>query len=196
MPLPYEDGTFSTWFFDGPPLVEYNVPGENGHFLVRQRMVGLISAYTGPDITSNTHPSFGSAYCIGDSPVEDLGGGVGGVMRTWCNCPSSTNTYQDYTYQYIGADPWRDPFPWTVRARVQREYFFNSVPNVTTRYRYYLTDYTYADVQYITDDASTVPSIADYTANIGTGELLAEDSSVRRFMGNWWVRESIYVPYK
>jgi hypothetical protein len=202
MALPYADGNFTTWQASGPLSIEYSEQGETGTFIVSQKYVGLVANYTAPNITGEVHSTYNTAYCVGDSGFSILGAGVAEVTRSFVNV-ANTNTYADYAYQFPGVLNYRDPFTRTVRARIQIDYFFNAVPDVVSKTRFYLTSYDYADVLYLNDGGAgveaTTPSATDYTANYidnANVELVAADSTITRYRGNIWRRETVYIPAK
>lgn len=202
MPLPYSDGTLTTWANHAAPEIDHPIDRDPGHIVVRQRMRGLVANYPAANVNGAVHATYANAYCIGDSSVADIGGGMGEVVRSYATVPSNTNVPLTTAYVFPGLDfgvNARIPLAIAVRARVQTDYWFNTDPThasngvpIVARSRFVWT-FTNSDVQSI-GPVYTTPNVSTYEGWIAAGtELVAQDSIIEQYAANIWRRVTPYV---
>lgn len=104
MALPYADGSLTTWTAHDAPEIEYPFEGDTDHYIVRQRFRGFIANYSAPNISGATHSTYTSAYCVGDSAITHIGGGVGEVIREYATIPKTRQEAELYPYAYPGLE--------------------------------------------------------------------------------------------
>jgi hypothetical protein len=69
------------------------------------------------------------AILVEEGPLQDIGGGLVRLKRTFAIIPPSNNMPETYSYQFPGinysgdATTGRQPFTWIVSSRIHREYF-------------------------------------------------------------------------
>lgn len=105
--------------------VDYTVPFDN---------------YVAP-VIGTAHATLTTAYLIGDSELQDLGGGICRYTRQWATIPANRNEWSTKDYEFIGyitstsaqppfsqywdqpPDGGRDPDVRRVKLRLYHEYF-------------------------------------------------------------------------
>ena len=163
------------------------------------------------------HPDFTDFRLVEEGDKQNLGGGVLRWTRTYAKKPESwSETGGNTIYAFIGFDgtfgggvnvtvvSGRPRTSKVVPVRIQRDYFLvgfdgdydtsEDIPTIAEQKYYYDTE-AFA-VDYLSDSppyvTATTPSTTNYIAMIGD-EIVIERSTVARWMGNIFVRETRYV---
>jgi hypothetical protein len=73
-------------------------------------------------------PGFNNLFLIKDGRLEDMGGGIAKVRKTFASLPPPRNELEQFTYNFIGyadeqSGATRERSPFTVLSRVQYDYF-------------------------------------------------------------------------
>ena len=133
------DGTFSTAAAAGAARTSYPIPGDLTAKVISQDYMQTFADYTAPTI-STAHGTFSTAYLVGDSELQDIGGGIARFTREWATIPAVRNEWGTWGYQFpgyysvsAGPTPYsqyfyvngnaRDPFTLTAKSRMYHEYF-------------------------------------------------------------------------
>lgn len=220
MSLLKTDGTFTTASAVGKPRISFPIPGDITAYTVDQDFMIFADNFAASALDA-AHSTFTTAYLVGESPTQDLGGGVVRWTKTWATKPATRSEYESFAYNFIGFWYWtggsasigRPRRTATVLSRTEYKYFrvFSSGGDYTTvaamhaanavdAYRYTFATDTDADIDYLVDSTAypaqraTTPSQSAYETLISGGtEIAAEDSTVRRYMGNIYEIATRYV---
>ncbi len=226
------DGTFTTASACGAARTSYPLGGADlTAKVISQDFMIAFASYAAPTI-SGTHGTFTTAYLIGDSDLQDLGGGIARFTRQWATIPANRSEWGTFGYQFPGllddtATPpynqyWiyggtgRDPRTEPAKSRLYHEYFLcksgqtytspSAIPVIDAT-KYTLDSNGEAVIAYLLpngvfgDDSD--PTKEEYIAvaaggsGLGTGaaagEVVAERSTIERYMGEIYVRMTRYV---
>lgn len=219
------DGTFTTASAVGQARISYPIPQDSTAKIYSQDFMVFFANYAAPVIGS-AHGVFTTAYCIGDSELEDLGAGVARYTRQWATIPAARDEYGSFAYTFpglLGAAPppysqfWfadldggRDPRSETVVSRMHHEFFLcvtgqtyetpDEIPIIGAQ-EYTLVGNTNARFEYLLPNGifydNTTPTKEAYETMITNGtELVAEDSVIQRLYGHIYERMTRYVKAK
>ena len=182
------DGTFTSAALHGPARISFPFPGDSATKIIEQDFVVFFANFSA--LALNTaHATFTDAYLVGESPLQDIGGGVAMFTRTYAQKPATRSEYESFAYNFIGYlgdqlppyDTWpgtgeqrgRDPFTKKVLSRLEYDYF-----------RVWATTGDYSSVAsipfieaqtYITDDTASerpVKYLTDTSINTAAGETI------------------------
>lgn len=208
MSTPYENIETTSPVFSGPLLLTYPLHqyGVGDHVVAYQDYYIRPGSYVAPTMASTITIGAATAYLVGDSePVNDVGG-VARFTRAWATVPASWKDYGSYVATYPGIIFERESFQRQVTAEMQHEYFLcmegqtyatpGDVPIVSA------TGYTYTGDAlprppegFLLNDGGgdlspSTPSLTNYFASVTAAEytIVAEDSTLSRYLGDIWVR--------
>lgn len=209
------DGDFATATLCGPEIYSAPIPGVSTNYILSQEFCQKFTSFTRTAI-GTAHPTATGFYLVEESTPEKVGGSLCKWTRVYAKAPDQHNEYGTTNYNFIGfyglwgvnitAITGRDRFTKTVTARIQHDYFRTGsgpyttaadIPLLTAQKYYYGTnenlpaDYL-ADAPPFTDASN--PSRTAYEALVAAeSELVAQDSSLERWMGLFFVRKTLYV---
>lgn len=211
--MTHTDGSLSSPMIDGPAELTFPMPLEDStHFVVRQPMMVLASAYTGP-VLNELHGTYTSAYCVGDENVR-AEGRVLRFDRMYATLPangdhweSDTVTFPRYAglqtgstiqnygngtivINYIYGESREYLLQLDVPVRRVREYF---IPNLKGGYT------TPDDVKILPRAQPFVDNVldvadGDYAEWVAQGlQVVVEATQVERYMGNIWRAQTTFA---
>lgn len=194
--------------------------GVNTVFVLRQPWMQFLVNFA-PLALDTPHPVYADFLLVEESPLEDSG--VAGVVkwsRIYAKKPEDfSRPAGNYSYNFIGffgsfgsavtQATGRNRFTRNVPARLQRDFFligaspsadfltFEEIPQISQQRYYYGSDPT-LDLDFLADSPpfqqATTPSATAYKAMItAEDEIVAEASKLEVWMGNIYIRETIYV---
>lgn len=187
---------------DGPLVLSYPFAevGDPDHILAEQRYYVIAADYEAPTISDTITVGAATLYCVGDVQQTDAEAGGVYYTRRWASVPSDRFDYQSFVATFPGIFEQRDSFNRSVTSQLEYEYFL-----CTTGQTYVTPDlipivlassYEVAgddlprppDGFYL--DASTTPTKSTYVTAVGTAafSIVAEDSTLERYMGDIWQR--------
>lgn len=211
------DGTYTTAESCGP-LTPSKPFGDRdpAATIYTQRFVVLAANYVAPTIGA-AHGTIATAYCVGDANFEALPQGLLEYDRQWATVPANRNEWGTFPADFPGLlgdlnppynqywitdpDGGRDPIvAEVVRSRLYHEYFKTDTPDtiaVIPRFKLILNS-SGAAVTFALPagvyPSDTTPTKEDYEAMISAeDEIVAEDSTLERWLGNIYVRVTRYV---
>lgn len=216
------DGTFTSASAVGQARTSYPIDGDTTAKIIAQDFMVLFANYAAPTLGS-AHGTFTTAYCIGDSELQDLGAGLARYTRQWATVPATRDEFGSFVFTFPGllgsssppySQYWvadigggRDPRTETVNSRIANEYFLciagqtyetaGEIP-ILEGFRVKLSSNDDAVMPYALPAgvywSDTVPTKEDYESSIAAGdEIVAEDSAVDRYAGPIFVRTTRYV---
>ena len=196
-------------------VFERPFPGINVDYILKQRFMQPLINWEPTDLNT-PHDDYADFLLVEESPLQDASAGLVTWERTYAKVP---DTYSEpggnYAYNFIGyfgafglnvtTATGRERFVRTVPMRIQRDFFLvdgDTIPTpfdipVVEAQKYYSVDED-VEVDYLGDSDilanETTPSRTDYQAMIAAGdEIVAEDSRLTRWMGNIFMRETLYI---
>ncbi len=204
------------------PRPSYPIPSDPTAIIYSQDFTVPFTNYAAPTISS-AHPDIATAFCIGDSELQDLGGGIARYTRQWATIPANRNEWGTFAFTFPGlkgtAEPpynqyWnvdvgggRDPRTESVKSRIYHEYFLcaagqtytspDEIPTIEP-FRVKLASNPDAVMPYALPSGvyleDTTPTKEEYEASIAAeDELVAESSKPERWQGEIYVRMTHYV---
>ncbi len=187
----------------GERVRSFPLPGDRSHFVLREKLVGCRSAYF-PLRSGTPHPSFPGAILVGEGPEREEGDAIW-FRRSYATVPSSHSEYSTIAYTfpgYFAADETlRTSMTLQVVAREQLDFFHSDDPSglvsadakIPVLQAWRPRDLSANELEFVAD-AGTAPSLSDYLAWVSSGhEIAAKDSELSRYMGDIWMRRTIYV---
>jgi hypothetical protein len=100
MSLPYSNGNFANWAPHEAPELSPLFEGDTTGYTVAQKFRGKIANYSPANINGNTHWAYANAYCVRDSEVRHIGGGIGEVTRFYATIPAPRLEPEFYPFTY------------------------------------------------------------------------------------------------
>lgn len=215
MSLFYTDGTWTT--ASGSLItLENPFPEVNQPYVLRQTFKQFLANYAPLDLNT-AHATYTDYKLVEESALNNLGGGVVEWTRTYAKLPDAFDQFETTNYNFIGfygtviainvtAVSGRLRFVKSVTSRIHNEFFLvgtggsytdaAEIPSVEAQ-KYYIGDETqltdFLGDDTVLDTAST-PTRTDYETMIGAGdEIVAEDSRLTHWLGNYWLRQTRYV---
>jgi hypothetical protein len=209
------DGTFTTATLCGAARLSFPFSGDVASYIVEQDFMVFFANFSAAALDS-THGTHTTAYLVGESALQDIGGGIARFTRTWAKIPATRTEYESFAYTFPGYYPGpgtvdgRANMTRTVVSRLVHEYFLcatgqtyttpSAIPIISAQ-RYTLAGDNTAEVQWLVDATAypfaaytTDPTLPDYKALVsGQDEIVAEDSRLTRWMGNIYERVTRYV---
>lgn len=181
--------------------------------LIEQEFVGFEAYYTPMALGTfynsawslgwNGDVNLNNCRLVNEGALEDFGGGLVKIKRTFANIPPSRNSYESFTFQFPGyatnGGTTRLPFSLTVNSRLQYDYFDIAAgqPAIIPQFLVFQAAGTYNVTDTLLDanppSAATVPPLAGYAVQIGAAEIVAEASCLRQWMGNIYQRVTRFV---
>ncbi len=220
----YTDGNLSIAAAVGLPIYSCPIRAVNTAYVVSQDFVQNISSFsTLPLGTGFDRDS--SFKLVSEGPRQDIGGGLVKWTRTYARLPASHDEFESYSYSFIGFQGvWtvgnltgtsiqatgRPRQSHVVTSRVRHDYFYSTEPGTipVIKSQRYLngagpgptepldTDYLY-DAVLVPSTPASSPSRTEYVGMINAGdEIVAEDSRLSRWLGNFYLRQTRYVVAK
>jgi len=216
--VPYASGDYtvatacSLPVFDAP----FKEDGIKEQYILRQDFMQLLSAYVPLDLDT-PHPDYSDFILVEESEQRDVTGGRVRWTRTYAKVPDAYEKEVDtvtFTFPgksglvtggvvgYGGSDNGRLPLPKTVDYTRARAFFLNPAPGDLPILKQFQVTYGVQEepTAYLNDNATnpnyddTAPSRTEYEALVAAGEqLITQDSARRIWMGNIYMRETIYV---
>lgn len=211
------------WRFPIPSaLPEFSapIPGVATNYLLTQKWQQSLNGYNtdGPLALNTAHPDYGTYYLVSETPKQDIGGGNVEFTRNYLNKPATHTEYSTLIYSFIGflGVVGINVQPVTGRLRVARpalakivfDYFWiaaagdyttaDNIP-VTNQTKYYDQTGSVLEVDYLRDSppytVATVPSLTTYNGWVASPawQIVAEPSSITRYMGTFFQRKTIYI---
>jgi hypothetical protein len=219
--IPYVSGDFDIAEPITQLVFSEPFPGVNIAYVLTQEFMQNRSEWM-PLPLNTPHPAYTEFLLVEESPLQDTGiAGVVKWTRTYAKVPASYDEPGgNYTYNFIGfvgsfginvtTVSGRERFAKNVPVKVVRDFFlvdaagnpggpvydmWQNIP-VNEAQRYSFTSAPELDVDYIADSPplaeATLPSRTEYEALIGT-YIAAETSRLARWMGQIYVRETLYI---
>jgi len=209
------DGDFTTATICGPEIPSAPIAGVETEYVIRQRFCQKFESYT-PTAIGTVHPTRGTYYLVAEENKSFAQGGIMIWDRVYAQVPAQHNEYTTTNYQFIGfyglfgvnttTVTGRSRFNKTIVARVQHDYYRTGVAPYTNvsdipileAQKYYFG----ADENLVTDfladappfSTATTPSRTDYEALVsGASSIVAQDSTIERWMGKIYYRRTIYI---
>lgn len=200
----------------------YPIAGDVTAVIYSQDYTVPFANYVAPTLSS-ANADVATAYCIGDSELEDIGAGIARYTRQWATIPANRNEWGSFAYQFPGllgsSNPpysqyWtadigggRDPVTLPAKSRIYHEYFLCAAGQTYTtpgdipaieKTRFSLASNLEATIVYLLPASvywsDSVPTKEAYQAMIAAeDELVAEDSFLERYAGEIYVRRTRYV---
>lgn len=132
MALLWTDGTYTTEEKVGAPRYSCVIPGVATAVVLKVDYVVFAANYS--PLALNTDYGTATGFrCVGDSELQDLGGGVSKFTRTFAKVPATWTEYGDYSYSFIGlagafgvnteTATGRDRFTKIVRSKIDYDYW-------------------------------------------------------------------------
>lgn len=218
MSLFYTDGTWTT--ASGSLITfEYPFPEVNQPYVLRQTFKQFLANYAPLDLNT-AHATYTDYKLVEESALTNLGGGVVEWTRTYAKLPDDFSQFESTNYNFIGfagtamflsitstmVVTGRLRFVKSVTSRVLNEFFLVGtggsytealeIPVITAQ-EYYISDPT-VKTDYLGDSTvlatESTPTRTDYETMIGAGdEIVAEDSRLTHWLGNYWLRQTRYI---
>jgi hypothetical protein len=141
-------------------------------------------------------------FLLVDEQIEKTTGDLVYFSRKWANVPDVWNDAASIAFTYPGIDigvtepnVQRFPLSLPVIARVENRYFLTLTPfSDIAVFRKFsvINEYGY-EFEYL--GGPTAPSLATYLGWVASkNEIVAQDSSLERYLGDIWVRKTPYIP--
>lgn len=115
----FVDGDLRVPTLVSKPRKSYPIPTDTSVFTLEEEYMQFTDYYQ-PLKPTSRHPDYGNVYYVGDSPIQDVGNGVGRWSRKWTVLPgmdtsgrklSYVNTeYESYVYSVPGIDTVQNAF--------------------------------------------------------------------------------------
>jgi hypothetical protein len=187
---------------DGPLIISQPLQdiGEVDHLVAEQRYFVVAADYAPPSLSDQISIGAIDLYFVGDFGHSEAESGLTSFTRRWASVPTGHFDYQTYIATYPGIYDQRDSFTRSVTSQLEVEYFLcasgqtyvtpDLVPTISaTTYRY-SGDTLPRPPEGFYLDASTTPTLATYNTSVTTAaySIVAEDSSLERYMGDIWMR--------
>lgn len=217
-----EDGDFTTISSTGGVEISYPIKSHPAHYTIEQKMLVKAANYTGPPLDA-VHPTYGSAYCVGDSSPSTRGPLLS-LTREWSTIPAEANfsdigsvtfpafgwesTAAEYSlveepgvaYQIFGAfEPRSSSLTLTVPVRRHVAFVLPGISGVSTieevpMYpRFRVVDANGVAVAN-TGSAGADPDFTKYKSWVLNGvEIVAEGTTISKYLGNIWRVETVYA---
>lgn len=177
MALLWTDGTFTTEAMIGAPRYSCAIPGVATANVLKVDYMVFAANYTPLAINTDYGSSTGFR-CVGDSELQDIGGGVCKFTRTFAKVPATWTDYEEYSYSFIGlagaygvnaeTATGRERFTETVLSKVVYDYWIadgssqtqngdtatiTTAANIPTvaRTKYYEAGYATLETDYLKD---------------------------------------------
>lgn len=205
------DGTFTTAAIHGAEKFSCPIEGDSVTTQFEQDYMIAISNYT-PMAIGSAHGTHTDHYLIRESPVSDLGGGIGKLTRLYSMIPADRNEYETFAYNFIGfwippsvggiGSSGRDRFTRTVLSRMDYSYSIGIPSAVILAQRYLLAGSDTLVLDYLFFNSNINDSnlsVEDYQAlvsahtDLSTQGIVAEDSRISRWAGNIYERVTRYI---
>lgn len=132
------DGTFTTATLHGAFRRSFPIAGDTTAQIIEQDFQIAYGSFAALAL-STAHPTVATAYLVGESPQQDLGGGIVQWTRTYATIPANRDEFSTFSYKLPGiwgtANPpynqyWvsengngRDPLVDSIPSRIRHEYF-------------------------------------------------------------------------
>lgn len=220
--IPYVSGDFDVAEPISQLVFSEPFAGVNISYVLTQQFMQARSEWM-PLPLNTPHPAFTEFLLVEESPLEDTGvAGVVKWTRTYARVPASYDEPGgNYTYNFIGfigefginvtTVNGRERFAKNVPVKVVRDFFlvdpatgipggpvydeWENIP-VNEAQRYNFGGIPELDVDYLGDSpplaSATEPNRTEYEALIGT-YIAAETSRLSRWMGQIYMRETLYI---
>lgn len=216
--LTYTDGLFTDPIPVTLPVLSAPFDGiVTNYMLTQEWMCNLEDFEPLPLDTPHPDASYAAFKLAHESEKRDLGGGKVQWTRTYLLLPTDYDeprgtfafTFPGFSgvipnVGYVGlggSDVGRLPLSATVPLKVSRAFYntadpLNDIPILEKFTPYYVTPTV--DQAYVGDAnalySATTPSRTDYDASVAAGDyIVAQDSTWKRWMGNFYIRETFYV---
>lgn len=185
-------------------------PGVNINYLLTQRYVQLLEDFA-PLTISTPHPNYTDYKLVSEGEKSDAGGGLVQWVRTYARKPAQRKEYTTFPYTFIGflgtfgvgvtsitgrpiqtkAVPCQIVFDYflvpadyasadLIPVNASQKYYANNNPNFPTEYIYN------SDV--ITPASTPTRTAYETLIAADAFNIVVEDSTLERWMGNFWVR--------
>lgn len=213
--LTFQDGLFTT--ARAVTLPVFSCPfadeGVNERLVLTQDFVVALEDFA-PLALDTVHPDYGDYVLVGEGPQTDLGGGIVQWTRTYAKVPTDfTRPAGNYSYNFIGLYgvyglgvtnvTGRPRQTHNVPVQLSREFALTDDPDADLppieAQRYVWSADESQDVDYLADapplDEPTSPSRTEYDDLIADDDynIVVETSTVKIWMGNIYVRETLRV---
>lgn len=213
------DGDFTVASATAKPTFSNPFPEVNVQYVLRQPFMQLLANFAALDLNT-AHPDFADFKLVEESDRIPIGAGLVTWERTYASLPADFDQFESTNYFYIGyyglslainvtASTGRKRRSRRVNSRITNEFFLTGpggsyddpadIPIIAAQIYYYGNPDVVED--YIGDspplDTPTTPSRTDYEAMIAAGdEIVAEDSDIVPWIGNYYIRRTRYVKAK
>lgn len=215
MPLK-TDGDFAVASAAGPAKKSFPIPRDITHYIIEQDFMQAFDDFA-PLALNTEHPDDEDAFLVEETPLQDMGGGVARWTRRYSTIPAVRDEPVNLSYNFIGYAgqflvgaeevTGRERETRKVVGRAHHEYFLcatgetyttpQSIP-VLPAQKYLAVAGGDLHTDWLRDsppfDLDSSPSRATYEGWVTAGtEFIAEDSNVDPYLGNIYVRVTIYV---
>lgn len=208
----YEDGSYATPFAVSLPEFSAPFPRVNLDYILTQEWVCNLAAFA-PLALNTAHPDYAAYLLVREDAKRDLGAGKVQWTRTYAKVPATWEDSKTINFTFPGfiqllapSLNYREPLTKTVVARSVYEYFLcaagefyptpSDIPVIPMFAPYFtslgataITTWLYSnDSVYV-----TTPSRQTYEGWVAAGtEIVVQDSAITNWMGNIFVRETLY----
>lgn len=209
------DGDWLTAQPDGAPRFSPAFDRDTDLYLLEQDYFQLGSNFS-PLALNTPHPDFPSYILVAESAHESQIGGVVKWKRTYAKRPPTRNDYSSLSYNFIGyygavtvnisTLTGRSRFVNVVDAREEWVFFLTPtdyatadlIPTINGQQYYFPAGTSRIASEFVVDsppfNIATVPSRSTYESWIASGtEFPARDSNLVNWMGNFWIRKTLYI---
>lgn len=208
------DGTFTVAAATAKPTFSNPFPEVNTQYVLRQPFMQLLSSFA--ELALNTaHPDYASFKLVEETERTPIGAGLVTWERIYAALPAAFDQFETTNYNFIGfhgtfgivtSASGRERFTKAVTSRVYNEFFLvgtggsystaAEIPTISAQIYYISTETQRVD--YLGDDdlllVPTTPDRTTYQAMVDAGdEIVAEDSRLAHWLGNYYVRQTRYV---
>lgn len=154
--------------------------------------------HSGSDVTGTIGAAgiFAGTFLVGESERQPAGGGFLQFARYFAEIPSGFNDFETVTYTFPAMTTYRPlQYTQTVVARVYNDFFQTANPQaITLSGATTFTNIYGWQVMELGAGALTNPNATTYSGWVGAGtELVAQQATLERYMGNIWRRQTPYV---
>lgn len=198
----YDPLNATTEIADGPLIVTrpFLDVGDANHVVAERRYFVVSEDYDPPALSGPISIGAETAYFVGDFGHSEAESGLTSFTRRWASVPALRYDYQTFIATYPGIFDQRDSFTRSVTSQLEIEYFLcipgqpyptpDAIPTISAEEYFYLGDSLPRPAENFYLDASSTPTLGTYMGTVTAGDytIVAEDSSLERYMGDIWAR--------
>jgi hypothetical protein len=180
----------------GQPSITYPLKADANYARVWEQTYFISGSYnfaTG----FQTGGMFSGSYIVQDSDRAAVGNDCYTFTRSFAEIPVNHNTFETFSYVYPGLTTGhRSIMLLTVLSRIGHEYVYTATPETLplSGVQRFISQYGWDNTVL---SSSTLPTELTYSGWVVNGtEFVAEDSSITRYMGNIWDRQTRWIKAK